>query len=280
MRNIDPATVHSFGSEWGAYQQSENVLSDSDRAAQFDAYFRLFPWATLPSNAVGADVGCGSGRWALLVAPRVKHLYAIDPAPEAIAVAQRNLSALPNVSVIRAEANLMPIPDGSLDFAYCLGVLHHVPDTNAALRAIVSKLKPGAPLLLYLYYAFDNRPAWFREIWRTTNFGRLLISRLPFTAKRIITNIIAASIYWPLARSAWVLERLGLLPESWPLSYYRNRGFYVMRTDAYDRFCTPLEKRFSRNEIEAMMIGAGLSGVIFSEASPFWTSVGRRRIPS
>jgi hypothetical protein len=50
-----------------------------------------------------------------------------------------------------------------------------------------------------------------------------------------------------------------------------------MRTDAYDRFCTPLEKRFSRKEIEAMMVNAGLSEITFSEASPFWTSLGRRR---
>lgn len=40
---------------------------------------------------------------------------------------------------------------------YFLGVLHHVPDTQAAIRSCVGLLKPGAPLLLYFYYAFDNR---------------------------------------------------------------------------------------------------------------------------
>jgi hypothetical protein len=49
-----------------------------------------------------------------------------------------------------------------MDFGYSLGVLHHVADTEGALRAAVRTLKPGAPLLVYLYYAFDNRPRWSR----------------------------------------------------------------------------------------------------------------------
>ena len=48
----------------------------------------------------------------------------------------------------------MPLPDGALDFGYSLGVLHHIPDTQSALRACVRKLKAGAPFLLYLpHYA-------------------------------------------------------------------------------------------------------------------------------
>ena len=64
---------------------------------------------------------------------------------------------------------------------------------------------------------------------------------------------------------------------SWPLSYYADKPFYVLRTDAYDRFCTPLEKRFSRSEIEQMMLSAGLGDISFSETAPYWVAVGRRR---
>jgi hypothetical protein len=46
-----------------------------------------------------------------------------------------------------------------MDFGYSLGVLHHLPDPRAGLAACVTKLKPGAPMLVYIYYAFDNRPA-------------------------------------------------------------------------------------------------------------------------
>ncbi|MFZ2077223.1 MAG: SAM-dependent methyltransferase, partial [Xanthobacteraceae bacterium] len=59
-----------------------------------------------------------------------------------------------------------------------------------------------------------------------------------------------------------------------PLSYYADKSFYVMRTDAYDRFCTRLEKRFRRNEIERMLAGAGFKDIIFSSQEPFWCAVG------
>ena len=52
----------------------------------FENYFSIFPWDTLPPNSVGFDLGCGSGRWARRVAPRVGTLHLIDPS-EAIGVA-------------------------------------------------------------------------------------------------------------------------------------------------------------------------------------------------
>jgi hypothetical protein len=59
-----------------------------------------------------------------------------------------------------------------------------------------------------------------------------------------------------------------------PLAYYRNYSFYTMRTDARDRFGTPLEQRFSRLQIEDMMRRAGLVSIRFSDAAPFWCAVG------
>jgi hypothetical protein len=78
---------------------------------------------------------------------------------------------------------------------------------------------------------------------------------------------------WALAAS---LDAVGILPRSIPLSYYKDRSFYVMRTDAYDRFCTPLEKRFTREEIGNMLDAAGFENVTFSNRVPFWCAIGRR----
>jgi len=43
----------------------------------------------------------------------------------------------------------------------------------AAIRSCAALLKPGAPLLLYLYYATDNRPRWFRWLWQFSHTARL-----------------------------------------------------------------------------------------------------------
>ena len=50
-----------------------------------------------------------------------------------------------------------------------------------------------------------------------------------------------------------LLEKIGFKVDNWPLSSYRRTSFYTMRTDSRDRFGTPLEQRFSRSEILAMM---------------------------
>ena len=271
MSNIDLKTVKSFGDEWSRFDQS--AMSEKETFKAFDEYFSVFPWENLSSNAEGFDMGCGSGRWARLVAPRVGRLNCIDPSA-AINIARKNLSNFKNISFEQAGADNHSLSPASQDFGYSLGVLHHVPDTEKAIRSCSELLKPGAPLLLYLYYAFDNRPWWFRAIWRLTDPIRQFISRLPPQLKHFATDAIAYLVYWPLATLSRIGERLGVNVDNFPLSFYRHHSFYTMRTDARDRFGTPLEQRFSRAQISAMMERSGLKDIRFSNGSPFWCAVG------
>jgi hypothetical protein len=172
----------------------------------------------------------------------------------------------------------MPLGDAQMDFGYSLGVLHHVPDTQAALRACVAKLKPGAPFLLYLYYRFDNRPAWFRQIWAISDKVRQIVSGMPFRLKSAICDVLALLVYWPLARTARLLESAGWRVDDFPLSTYRNQSLYVMRTDALDRFGTALEQRFTQSEVRGMMENAGLTRIHFSESEPYWVALGWRTV--
>lgn len=274
MTNQDRNTVEGFGEEWNRFQQAD--LSNEERQRYFDQYFELFPWQSIPSDAAGFDLGCGSGRWARLVAPRVGTLHCIDASDRALEVARRNLSDLPNCRFHAASVESIPLEDGSMDFGYSLGVLHHVPDTAGAIATCVRKLKPGAPLLLYLYYRFDNRPAWFRALWSLSDFGRRRISRLPHRLRHLVTDAIAAGVYFPLATAARVAERRGMDVGQFPLAAYRRSSFYTMRTDALDRFGTQLEQRFTRDEIESMMRSAGLTDIHFRDGVPFWCAVGTR----
>jgi hypothetical protein len=128
--------------------------------------------------------------------------------------------------------------------------------------------------LVYLYYAFDNRSLVFKWIWRCSDFLRRAICKLPATPKHLVTDALALLVYYPLARFSLLVERIGGGVTSLPLSYYRNHSFYTMRTDSRDRFGTPLEQRFTRKEIEAMMKAAGLRDVFFSDRAPYWCAVG------
>lgn len=272
--NIDKKVVAGFGDEWSRFDQT--ALSDVELQRMFDNYFSIFPWNKVGQDAVGFDLGCGSGRWAKLVAPRVGKLYLIDPSADALDVAKRNLNGADNCEFALTGADNIPLDDDSCDFGYSLGVLHHIPDTEAGMRECVAKIKFGAPFLVYLYYNFDNRPAWFRFVWKASNAVRQVICRLPHSLRYAISQVMAALVYFPLARLALAAERLGVNVANVPLSQYRNNSFYVMRNDALDRFGTRVEKRFSKADIRAMMERCGLENITFSTTS-FWTAVGYKK---
>src|SRR5512132_3082979 len=75
--NRDQGVVTGFGQEWRRFDQCG--LDPEERQARFAEYFDIFPWKQLPADGgVGLDVGCGSGRWAIDVARRVRLLHAVD----------------------------------------------------------------------------------------------------------------------------------------------------------------------------------------------------------
>ena len=270
--NLDEATVRSFGRQWARFDQSK--VPEETLRRTFSQYFALFPWDQLPPSAVGADIGCGSGRFSGFAAERAGMLHLVDASEGALSVARARLSSRPNVVFHHASVDELPFAEQSLDFAYSLGVLHHVPDTAAAVAAVARALRRGAPLLLYLYYAFENRPAWYRLLWSASDLARGAIAGLPPAPQSFLCDAIALAIYWPLARLARALELAGLDVAAFPLALYRDRDFYSMRTDARDRFGTPLEKRFRAEEIRKMMTDAGLERIRFSDSPPYWCVLG------
>ena len=273
--NIDSKTVKDFGAEWSKFNQSE--LKRTELEEGFEQYFGIFPWESLPKDAVGFDMGCGSGRWAKLVAPRVGKLICIDASKEALEIAKINLGTENNCEFSKASVDEIPLEEKSMDFGYSLGVLHHIPDTQLGIDACVNKLKKGSPFLVYLYYAFDNRATWFRLFWRVSDLIRKSVSNLPTSIKHLIAEVAAFAVYFPLARAALLLEKIGLDISAFPLAYYRNKSFYAMRTDSLDRFGTRLEHRFTRKQIEQMMLKAGLKNIKFSDDMPFWCAVGIKK---
>ena len=158
-----------------------------------------------------------------------------------------------------------------------LGVLHYVPDAKAAIKSCVKLLKPGAPILLYIYYALENRPLWFKYLWTLSNFLRVIISKLPKFLNFLVCDLIALFIYYPLAKISFFFQNIGLNFKNFPLYFYRNSSFYVMRTDSRDRFGTPFEKRYSKKDINKMMKDSGLEKIQFKNSVPFWTVIGYKK---
>lgn len=102
----------------------------------------------LPPHWVVADLGCGTGNAAELLAPIVKKVIAIDQSEPMLAAAKKRLAAYKNVEFVRGEMEKLPLDDASVDAAVCVLVMHHIPDPAAAAKEIARILKPGGTCLL------------------------------------------------------------------------------------------------------------------------------------
>ena len=167
MTNLDELTVAGFADEWVRFDQTQ--LTPEERQMMFDEYFSVFPWDILSVGAVGADIGCRSGRWATMVAPRVGTLHAVDPS-NAIEVARRVCASHPNVRFHQVGVDDLPFGDASLDFAYAFGVLHHVPDTASAIAAIGStqraRLGKRSRARMERFYSVSGMIGAYAELYR------------------------------------------------------------------------------------------------------------------
>lgn len=271
--NIDEITVQSFGEEWERF----NDFSSQELESIGNEYFDIVSEEHISEESNVLDVGCGSGRWTKYISSKVKFVEAIDPSSAVIQAAKMN-DQVCNVRVTQASVENIPFGDNSFDFVFSLGVLHHIPDTQSAMNACVRKLKPEGYFLVYLYYNLDNRGFLFRFLFKLANGLRSFISKMPARLKAVVCDFIATLIYFPFAKFALAIKKIA--PKSYakiPLSYYHDKSFYVMRNDSLDRFGTPLEQRFTKEQIHQMMINAGLVNIHFSDKAPFWHAIGRKK---
>jgi len=111
------------------------------------ADLQLLP-ALLEGHEAVADLGCGTGRLAGLLAPFAGSLVGVDRSPEMLALARTRLEELDNVELRQGNLEELPIDDGTMDVAILSLVLHYVPDPGRALAEAHRILRPGGRLLV------------------------------------------------------------------------------------------------------------------------------------
>lgn len=91
------------------------------------------------------EFGCGTGSTALLHAPYVKHIHAIDISSKMIEIARGKADGanVRNVTFEQATIEEISVPDRSLDAVLGLSILHLVADRDAVIAKVHAMLKPG-----------------------------------------------------------------------------------------------------------------------------------------
>jgi len=97
-----------------------------------------------PDMAV-LEFGCGTGGTAILHAPQVRHITAIDFSEAMLAIARGKAAAagVGNVRFERADITSFAAPEGSFDVILGLSILHLLADEDAVIAKVFRLLKPG-----------------------------------------------------------------------------------------------------------------------------------------
>lgn len=111
------------------------------------------------------EFGCGTGSTALLHAPYVQHIRAIDFSANMIAIAQEKAAAqnIQNVTFEQASVDELSAPDQTYDAVLGLNVLHLLANKEAAIAKVHNLLKPGGAFITSTICMGDTM-AWFKLI--------------------------------------------------------------------------------------------------------------------
>ena len=250
----------SFGREWRSFP---DILPEHGK--EFKEYFDLIAPGALQGKRV-CDLGCGIGRWSYFLRDQVRELVLVDFS-EAIFVAKENLKDAGHCLFFMADLQRLPFRDGFADFLFCLGVLHHLP--TDALQAVRALKKYAPEILIFIYYALDNRPFYFRWLLPLVTAARSILARIKSPGFRSVFSWLGAVfLYLPLVGLGWLLKPLGLSRQVPLYEGYRGKSLKRIRQDVYDRFFTRLEQRFTKKEI--LLLQDTFSTVAVSEGLPYW----------
>ena len=269
--SMQQRTAEQFGREW---QSFDKMLKDFNHV--FQTYFDLVDLEQL-SHKILLDAGCGMGRWAFHIAPKVNRVVACDLS-FAVEPAYRNCYEHGNVEVVQADIFHPPFKSASFGFIYSLGVLHHLPDPFAGFALLKRLLSDDGKILIYLYYNLENRPLYFRSLKRAVDLVRQFTTRVPTSVSYPVAFAVAVCIYLPLVWYGDLMRRLGLkdVGRKIPLyQTYMGKSFRLIYNDAVDRLTAPIENRYSKREVIDWFLKVGFCNIRISDSAPFWKACGQ-----
>lgn len=116
---------------------------DSVRAQLFgDRFTPAALMGFMPRGWTVADLGCGTGDAAELLAPVVTKVIAVDASEPMLAAGRERLRGVANVEFVQAPLESLPLKPASVDAAVMVLVLHHLEDPAAVLRECRRILRP------------------------------------------------------------------------------------------------------------------------------------------
>ena len=231
-------------------------------------------------GSMGLDVGSGFGLDTAFMARQHSSVEILSlDISEGVYRTKHATAMLPNVHVIRASVLALPLRPGMCDFGYSFGVLHHTTDPQRGLQEIVRVLKGNARVILYLYEDHVDNP-WKAVPLKTVTALRKLTTKLQPRLLSALCYLISPFIVLGFSIPARVLSMLGptrFLADRIPFNF--GTSLFSVQGDLVDRFGAPVELRYSREGVIALLQACGLTeiGTTRLRTSAGWVARGVTR---
>jgi ubiquinone/menaquinone biosynthesis C-methylase UbiE len=142
----------------GVAEEWDEIRSGFFNEAMRDAAVRK---AGIPSGAIVADVGTGTGFVLRGLLEQAGELTGFDESPQMLDIARSSFAGYPHVQFRQAEGQHLPAEDNSFDAVFANMYLHHAPVPALAIVEMVRILKPSGRLVITDLDTHEE--AWMRE---------------------------------------------------------------------------------------------------------------------
>ncbi len=140
-----------FSAEWYDEMDERFIYASRLFATETQPFDKLIPFEQLRGKRV-LEVGCGMGLHTELMVRAGAEVTAIDLSPVSVESTRRRLEIRGlQATVLESDAEKLPFADGSFDFVWSWGVIHHSSRTGRAAREIARVLKPDGECRIMVY---------------------------------------------------------------------------------------------------------------------------------
>ncbi|MGH9844215.1 MAG: methyltransferase domain-containing protein [Blastocatellia bacterium] len=237
---VQRGTAENFGAQWLEFDHVE-----SHHQQQFLDWIAPVTPDFIRGKVV-LEGGCGKGRHTRAIAEWGAQTIIGMDLSDAVEAAWRNTRDLPNVHIIQADIYRLPLKP-AFDYAFSVGVLHHLPDPRAGFASLIGRLKPGGAISAWVYGRENN--GWIVHF--VNPLRERITSRLPMRALYALSYLPAAVlyvllklIYAPLAGTP--LSRFLFYADY--LTYISKFPFREIHNIVHDHLTAPVAFYISREE--------------------------------
>ena len=139
------------------------------------------------------EFGCGTGSTAIIHAPFVRHIRALDFSAKMLDIARQKVEAagIENISFEQSTIEDVDVSDSTLDVVLGLSILHLLEDREAAISKVFKMLKPGG-LFVSSTTCLGDFMSWFKLVAPVASLFGLIPQVKVMSEQELVTSLTDA----------------------------------------------------------------------------------------